>query len=784
MQERTLRVLEFDKILVKLAELATSSLGRGAAYELAPFSEQQQIVSLLQETSEVRSLWSGAHQFPMGGIHDLHEEVSTAAIGRTLTGEDLLRISATLETVGRLRTFIKEHGETYPVLRRSLERLIFLPKLVQAIQAAIGQGGEVLDSASPKLHGLRAQMRTLHNRVKDRLESIVRSTEHQKHLQENIVTLRNGRYVIPVKQEYKGLFPGIVHDQSSSGATLFIEPMVVVEINNQLRQVESDEVDEVHRILTQLSAIVGAVSADIRVDLDILTHLDLTVAKARLSIEMNGVEPVMHDDGKIRLIGARHPLLTGAVVPIDLELGDAFSTLLITGPNTGGKTVSLKTAGLLVLMAQAGMHVPAKIGTELSVFDGVYSDIGDEQSIEQSLSTFSSHMTQIVAILRAADSPRDLVLLDELGAGTDPAEGAALAMSILSTLHQNGVRTIATTHYSELKAFAYNTPGVQNASVEFDLETLRPTYRLMIGTPGHSNAFAISSRLGLSSGIIDRARAILSPEHQKVEELIGQIVADRKSVEVEKQQASILRVRLEKEKHDYEKSIAKFKEEREQLERKAREEARAIVFETRREMEEIIEELRVAPPVEQRKLVNKVRHSLKQSLEKLEEKPEPRHEPDNRQSLQFAVGDQVELTHLGENGVIIAMNGNEAHVQLDKMKVWVARKKLRPAKPKAQIKKVRPSTTGALGQQKAESISTELDLRGKMVEEALMEVDKYLDEAFLAGLEKVWIIHGKGTGALRSAIGEYLRTHHHVKKHRWGDDNEGGMGVTVVDLVH
>jgi DNA mismatch repair protein MutS2 len=721
----------------------------------------------------------------MGGIHDIRQEVGTARIGRTLPGEDLFRIAECLQTAGEIHEFFKEFGADYPVLKERMDLLVVLPRIIQSIFSAIGPGGEVLDQASPKLHNLRTQARTLQNRVKDRLDSIVKSSDNQKYLQENIVTVRNGRYVIPVKQEYKSIFPGIVHDQSSSGATLFIEPMAVMEANNQLRQVEAEAEEEVFRILAQLSSQVGAAAQSIQINIEILKALDLIVAKARLSLEMDGIEPSLNHHGIIRLRGARHPLLTGDVVPIDLDLGDTFSTLVITGPNTGGKTVSLKTVGLLVLMAQSGMHVPAKAGTELSVFAGVFSDIGDEQSIEQSLSTFSSHMSQIVTILSNADSLNHLVLLDELGAGTDPAEGAALAMSILSILHQCGVRTIATTHYSELKAFAYNTPGVQNASVEFDIETLRPTYRLMIGTPGHSNAFAIASRLGLSAAVIDRAREILSPDHLRVEELIGQIVADKKKLEEDSRIASQLRSRLEKEKVEYEKALIQIKNEREQVAKQAREEARTLVFETRREMEEIIQELRDAPPVEQRKIVNNVRYKLKSSLERLEDKPDPSTFGDS--SAEFAVGDEVEVFQTGGTGVVIAINGNEAQVQLGTMKVWISREKIRHRKSKNLKEKKKPTTVpsgvGNLGKEKVETISAELDLRGYTVEDALMEVDKYLDEAFLAGLAKVRLIHGKGTGALRSAIGEYLRKHPHVQKQRWGEDNEGGMGVTIVDLT-
>jgi DNA mismatch repair protein MutS2 len=781
LQERTLRVLEYDKVIRRLAEKATSSLGYNLAMKVSPETDMGSITLLLKETSEARRILSSGERLPMGGIHDIYDLVSMAAIGRVLSAEDLFAIGTTLEAVSRLRETFKGREEEYPFLFRRVSELALFPKIWREISSAIGPAGEVLDSASPRLHSVRSQIRTLQNRIKDRLDSMIRSGENQKYLQESIVTIRNNRYVIPVKQEYKVLFPGIVHDQSASGATLFIEPMAIVEMNNQLRQVEADEEEEVYRILNQLSMQVGAVSKEIEMDLDILACLDLTVAKARLSIDMDGTEPELNNKGLIRLKSARHPLLTGKVVPIDIELGCDFSTLVITGPNTGGKTVSLKTVGLLVLMAQSGMHIPARYDSELAVFSGVFSDIGDEQSIEQSLSTFSSHMVQIVSILKEAGSNRDLVLLDELGAGTDPDEGAALAMVILNRLHARGVRTIATTHYSELKAFAYNTEGIQNASVEFDLDTLRPTYRLLQGIPGQSNAFAIAERLGLSNEIIGEARSILSPERRYVEDLIGRITDEKKQLETDLREASVLRSRLEKREKEHAAELEKLRNERQELIHKSKEEARDIVLKTRREMENLLRSLREAAPEEQKKVANQFRRKMEATLQELEE-PKPS-KSDKVINMPLQIGSEVELVQMGKNGVVLELNDTQAHVQSGTIKVWIDQDKLRPVSSPAKKSKAF-TTIGALGREKAEQVSTELDLRGLLVEEALLKVDKYLDEAFLAGIPAVRLIHGKGTGALRAAIGEHLKTQPHVKSFRWGQDGEGGIGVTVAELNH
>lgn len=780
MNERTLRVLEFDKIRHRLAEFAGSDLGKELALALTPSVAPEEVAAWQAETTEAKELWQGIERVPLGGIYDIRRPVKEARVGRTLPPEDLLITGSTLRAARLLKDFFSgEREEDYPVLSSLASELVVFPEVEKAIDRVVGPEGTIRDDASPKLATLRSRIRILQNRLKDKLDSLVRSGENQKYLQEALVTIRNGRYVLPVKQEYKANFPGIVHDQSASGATLFIEPIAVVELNNQLRQVEAEEEEEVARILRELSGLVGAVAAEIQEDLKILARIDLAFAKARYSLTLQGTEPVLNSKGYIRLIGARHPLLTGDVVPIDLELGGDFHTLVITGPNTGGKTVSLKTVGLLTLMAQAGLHLPARSGTETAIFSGVYSDIGDEQSIEQSLSTFSSHMTNIVSILREAHDEKSLVLLDELGAGTDPAEGAVLAIAILNALHRRGARTVATTHYSDLKVFAYNTPGVQNASVDFDPETLRPTYRLLIGLPGRSNAFAISARLGLDESIIEEARSLLAPGRQRVEDLIGRIAAEKRVLEEERKDAAILRRRLQEEEEEYRKELTRLKEERNRLLAEAREEARSLVRETRREMENLLRELREAAPQEQSRMVNSARRRMKEKLETFEE---PKPAPAGGYQGEIRPGISVYLTHLGQKGEVLETNEDSVQVQVGALKVWAPRNVVAPLEKEGQETGRGQISYGDLAQKKAKTISPELDLRGLTVEEAIMAVDKYLDEALLAGLPSVRIIHGKGTGALRSAISEFVRGHRQIKSSRWGETGEGGMGVTVVEF--
>ena len=620
--------------------------------------------------------------------------------------------------------------------------------------------------------------------VKSRLEGFIRSPVYQKYLQDPIVTIRENRYVIPVKQEYRGQVPGIIHDQSASGATLFIEPMAVVEANNEVRRLQAAEKQEILRILSDLSSLVSAIADDLLISLEALGRLDLALAKARYSLKLNAWEPVMSPGSHLDIKKGRHPLLEGEVVPITINLGRDFDTLVITGPNTGGKTVTLKTVGLLVLMAQSGLHVPADEGTVLGVFGGVFADIGDEQSIEQSLSTFSSHLKNIVSILQQAGR-ESLVLLDELGAGTDPAEGSALAQSILERLHAVGAKTVATTHYSELKNFAYANPRVENASVEFDAVTLRPTYRLLIGRPGRSNAFEIAARLGLEASLTDRARQFMSADQLKAAELMDELEKNRQEAQRDQEEAARL---LEEARLIRDRQRLKEQELEERLEAmlaKSREEAGALVRSVRRESEEMIRELREklsSDAARDREAGIRVARDLLSTMEgKVRARPRRLDPAPGETPHDLRPGEEVFIPRFNQKGFVVGPpEDKQVQVQVGMIKVTVPMSDLRrvqqsgPAGGETQVAGIMAA--------KAREISTQLDLRGMMADEALDEVEKYLDDAGLAGLPKVYIVHGKGTGALRAAVQGYLKTHRRVKSFRFGEAGEGGMGCTVVEL--
>ena len=783
MNEQTLRVLEYDKIIAMLCREASCSLGQRLAEELRPSADPDWVLASLAVTTEARRAWEEAGRLPLGGLHDVSSEIDRARIGAVLAPEDLLRVGSTLAGGRRLREFLAERRERLPLLWETASGLGSFRRIEDEIARCLGPDGTVLDDASPDLRRLRNLLRTLQNRVRDKLDSLIRGGDHQKHLQEALVTVRNGRYVVPVRQEYKANFPGIVHDQSASGATVFIEPMAVVELNNQLRSAEADEEEEVRRVLSMLSALVGEEAAAIAATLGALAELDLAFAKGRFSLEMGGIEPEVNDEGWLELRGARHPLLRGEVVPIDAALGKDFDTLVITGPNTGGKTVTLKTIGLLTLMAQSGLHIPARVGSTVGVFTQVACDIGDEQSIEQSLSTFSSHLSHIVAILGGLEGRRTMVLLDELGAGTDPTEGAALAMAILEYLHAREIRTVATTHYSELKAFAYQTPGVQNASVEFDVASLRPTYRLTIGLPGQSNAFAIAARLGLNTSIIERATGLISREDRQVEELIGNIANDAKAARDARRTAEELRARGDRFKQEHEAELARLRREKDEILREAKKEAREILNETRRETENLLRLLQEAGDEKQRREAAKlIREEIRARLDTLEteEAPPPAGEAVALENPR--PGELVRSRSLDKQGQVLALNGDgQVLVQVGIIKINLPLTDLsRVDEPAGRANQ---GNLGNLGRNKALAVSSELDLRGMRVDEALAMTDKYVDDLALAGMGQARIIHGKGTGALRQAIGDYLRGHPRIKTSRMGLPNEGGAGVTIIEMA-
>ncbi|CAH1223314.1 Endonuclease MutS2 [Paenibacillus plantiphilus] len=789
MDDKILHTLEFSKITYKLTQHAATSLGKAAAEAVRPSSDLETVKQSLQATDEAFKAERLKGHAPFGGITDIRASLLRSRIGGTLNPGELLEIAETARGSRRVKRHILQlhSDDATPLLAALAEQLSEHKALEDAIFLCIDDQGEVMDSASAELAGIRREIRNGEARIREKLEGMIRSSSVQKMLQDAIVTLRNDRYVIPVKQEYRSHFGGIVHDQSGSGATLFIEPEVIVNLNNKLRESRLSETREIEKILQKLTAQTAEYVDDLLLNLDLLGQLDFAFAKARLAHAMSATMPRMNDRGYLKLRKGRHPLLAREkVVPIDVELGNDYTSIIVTGPNTGGKTVSLKTIGLLSLMAMSGMFVPAEDGSQLCVFDAIYADIGDEQSIEQNLSTFSSHLTNIIRILKTM-TPKSLVLLDELGAGTDPAEGSALAIAILEHMHRMGCRIIATTHYSELKAYAYNRKAVINASMEFDVATLSPTYRLLVGVPGRSNAFAIAERLGLQRGIIDHARGEVSEEDMRVENMIASLEEDRLGAEAERHTAEALRKEMEELRAKHERERAKFEEQRDKLLAKAQEDANEAIAKAKREAEQIIADLRKLAKEEGASVKE---HKLIEARRKLDEADPQLHKPaksgkskSSSKPQRIEPGDEVMVYSLNQRGHVVERSANDAVVQLGILKMKVALgdleliKGAEAAKPQQQ-----PKQAASLKRTRDENVRMELDLRGANLEEAFLEVDRFLDESFLAGLGQVYIIHGKGTGVLRTGISEFLRRHKHVKSYRIGNYGEGGTGVTVAEL--
>jgi DNA mismatch repair protein MutS2 len=781
MDEKTLRILEFHKVRQQLAGHTAFALGKERALWLEPSADVDVIERRQGETAEALALVNQEGGLPLGGVRDIRQPLRKAEMGSILSPEEFLQIASTLYGTSKARQFLMKNVPDGFQLRELTQRLEPAVALRERIEGSIGDDGEVLDSASETLRSIRNRMRNLQGRIREKLDSIIHSNRYQKALQDPIITLRNGRYVVPVKTEFKGILPGIVHDQSGSGATLFVEPAAVVEINNQLRQLEAEEAEEIERILRQLSLAVGDKAKELLISVETLGRLDFIFAKAYFAASQKAIRPRLRTDGYLDIREGRHPLLKGEVVPLDIWLGKEFTALVITGPNTGGKTVALKTVGLLTLMAQAGLHIPAWEGTEINVFSRVYADIGDEQSIEQNLSTFSSHMANIVRIMEEADD-RSLVLLDELGAGTDPTEGAALAMALLQWFHKRGTRTIATTHYSELKAFAYMTEGLENASVQFDVETLRPTFKLEIGLPGRSNAFAIASRLGLKDEVIDLARAHLTQEDIRIDDMIQDMEENRRRAIHDRTVAERLRIEVESVKEAYEDRLARLEEAKEAILATTQQEAIELLSRAKSDADELLGQLRNADRAQRESIATEIRSLLETKREALvEARPEKPPEPATVQLERMVPGTPVYLSKLKQKGRILDLTASgEALVQVGALRVTLPAQEL-------TVTEDHPTITGSrsnvsLQTNKASMISSELDLRGLTVDEALDKVDKYLDDALLAGLSRCRIIHGKGTGALRSAIRTQLETHPQVKAYRWGGPAEGGDGVTVAEL--
>jgi DNA mismatch repair protein MutS2 len=791
MEKKHLNTLEFSHILTRLAQHTSFSAGRALALALEPSPVFVEARQRLQETREARHLLDTQGGVSLGGVHDVRPLAQQAVRGAVLQPTDLLDVENTLRVARRVRRILTRMADQVPLLADIAGRIESCEGLADDISRCINGQGEVVDQASQKLARIRRDMRIAYDRLQEKLSRIVANPHNATYLQEALITQRGGRFVIPIKADFKGRIPGIVHDTSSSGATLFIEPLSVVEMGNEWRQLQIEEQKEVERILAELSAHVADLADELAWTVQALAELDLALAKARYANALDATEPELrpfrpptsnlhHPGSTLDLRQARHPLLNPkTVVPIDVRIDDEYFILVITGPNTGGKTVSLKTVGLMAAMAQSGLHLPVAEGSALSVFDGIYADIGDEQSIEQSLSTFSSHLTNLVSILEHA-SGHSLLLLDELGAGTDPVEGSALARALLSHLLARRITTLVATHYSELKAFAHTTPGVENASLKFDLETLSPTYQLQIGLPGRSNAFAIAERLGLNPEIVRAAQALVSPEELETESLLAEIQQAHQEAIVARDEAVRIQRQAAEQQRRLDARLSVIEGERAAILGEARTDARRELEEVRQEIEALRSEI-----AERKPLTTLGEEWLAQARARLEKQeravaPPPPPPPPEEVKLpgEIKVGDTVWIAGLDTTGQVTALDGDSAEVQVGTFGVRVQtsdlerRGRRKPAEP--QPRQVPIATHPSPGM--------ELDLRGLRVEEILPRLDKYLDDAFLAGMPFARIIHGKGTGALRQAVQQELRAHPLVQSYRAGEEGEGGSGVTVVYL--
>ncbi|HLJ67621.1 MAG TPA: endonuclease MutS2 [Chloroflexota bacterium] len=777
--DKALTTLEFDKVLARLEEYASFSAGKEKAAELRPETDLAQVRAQLDQTAEARLLLETHPSTHLGGAHDVRGAVRRAEIGSILTAAELLEIGSTLGASARFRSIVLSTEAEVPWLRSRADAMVENRSLIESLEHTFSERGEVLDSASPALRRIRNEMRTAQGRLIDRLNSMVTSAEHRSALQEPIVTMRNGRYVIPVKQDARTKVPGVVHDQSASGQTLFVEPLAVTEMNNRLKELEMAEQREIERILQELSQRVAAQGPELRQTVSELANIDLAFAKAHYATAIRATRPSVNKEGRLSLVLARHPLLAGDVVPISLQLGSEFRLLVITGPNTGGKTVALKTVGLLTLMAQAGLHIPAGEESETAVFNRVLADIGDEQSIEQSLSTFSSHMRNIIAMLPRVDD-RDLVLLDELGAGTDPSEGPALARAILTTLLQSGARGVVTTHYSELKTFAHEESGVENASVEFDVETLSPTYRLVVGLPGRSQALAIAKRLGMPQHVLATARQNISAGAVRVETMLTQIQAERAEIGRLYERARELHEDTRKLRERVQSELRKIGQDREAILAEARDEAAGIVRDLRTRLRAIEHDAREGVSRrEQKELRSKVEAAQGAAAEALGPVPDLSVEDTGATVLQpVRPGAAVQVLSLGQQATVVSVADGEAEVQIGQFKMRVPTDDLR-----VLSRKEREPERVVSFQAASTAPPMEIDVRGWRADDALHELDQYLHDNYVHGQSTVRIVHGKGTGALRKAIREQLAGHPLVKSVASEEPKLGGEGVTVVKLA-
>ena len=777
MNEKTFRVLEFDKVVHLLVNEAQTNIGKQLSANIKPETSIEKVQKLHNETDEAVTIIRLNRAVPLGGITDIREALKRTLIGSTLSATECLNIGTTIYGGRQTKNFIDDMEEDLPLLKDYVYQISPLYELEKQITSAIDENGYVMDSASVKLRGIRSSIRDLESRVRERLNNVTRSKS--KMLSDSIITIRNDRYVLPVKSEYRGSIGGIVHDQSSSGQTVFMEPQAVVEINNRLQQARLNESDEVERILNDLTTKIAEYNEELSTNISILAEIDSIFARARLGQNMKATMPTLNDQGFINMQDARHPLIPlDEVVASDIILGYEHTAIVITGPNTGGKTVTLKMVGLCTLMAQSGMQIPAQDGCEIAVFEQIFADIGDEQSIEQNLSTFSSHMTNIVDIMSQVDD-KTLVLFDELGAGTDPEEGAALAMSLLDEVIERNARVIATTHYPELKAYGFNRERVMNASVEFDVETLRPTYRLLLGIPGRSNAFEISKRLGLSDALINDAENHMGADSQTVDTMITSLEDARHAAEQDYKEAKEHLTEAENLKLDLEKELKKLENEKELIYEKAEEKAEKALKKAREEAELVVSEIKSMKDqsnwkehewIDARKMLEEAQPNLTSSQKNVKQT--------KKDDSLLEKGDDIKHLTINQEGTVLEQTGkNEYLVQVGMIKLKAKRKDLekvnnqkKETEQVSRIKRTRPS------------IKPELDLRGVRYEDAMREIENYLDNAILSGFPQVSIIHGKGTGALRQGATEYLKTHPNVKSYRLGGQNEGGSGVTIVEL--
>lgn len=783
MEKRVLKTLEYDKILAMLKERASCCISRELVDTMEPSGDFDAVERELKLTAEAETLFYKTGRSPVDDFPDMRHCLERMHAALFLSTGELLGIASCLKAARIAKDILaKEVGEE-SYLYNLAGLLITHRSAEEEINRCIINEDEIFDGASPALARIRRAMRLANEKVREKLNSMIRSTAYQKYLQEPIITIRNGRFVIPVKQEYRQQVPGLIHDQSSSGATLFIEPSAVVELGNEYKKLLAEEADEIERILTELTAMLAPYADEIREDLNIMGQIDLVFAKAKLSRELNAVMPRLNRNNYVRIVRGRHPLIPAdKVVPIDIWIGRDYRSLIITGPNTGGKTVTLKIVGLFALMVQSGIFVPANEGSEFPVFEHIYADIGDEQSIEQSLSTFSSHMKNIVGILDKADE-NSLVLMDELGAGTDPIEGAALAMSILEELNDRHCICVSTTHYSEIKAFAMTHEGMENASMEFDIDRLCPTYRLYIGIPGKSNAFEISSRLGLPNSIIDKAKGFLKGEDVRFEDIISSAQSQHRIAEEERKMAEEARAELEKLRADAERERRKLDEDRNRLQAKAKEDAKRIVADTKREMEKLIVEIRSIKDIDRSaadRVIQAARDTLRATETTVNEKEAIKKEDNTKPPKTVRAGDTVNIVTLDQKATVLSApdSKGEVMVQAGVMKLNVKLKDIRLI----EEKKAAAPTSGKVGLGAGKQVGLELDVRGMLVDEANIIVDRYLDDAYNAGLSEVNIIHGKGTGALRAGVQAFLKRHPLVKGYRMGSYGEGDAGVTVVTL--